>query len=263
MPTRTAISAAFSASRTPRPGDAHRASQRRIRNAVPRTAVPRTAALRTMALLAVSGWLSLGVVSPARAADTAPPEPAREGTRTGAELVIRSLALLGVQYRFGGNSPDTGLDCSGLVRHVYQGALGLVLPRRSEEISRKGESVSLDQLRPGDLVFFNTLRRAFSHVGIYIGGNRFVHAPSRGGQVRVEHIDNRYWMSRFNGGRRIAASETPAYAYAGLRGTPLPDDSAAPGLEAAWSSVGKSGSVSAPVATPGADGATLSWGSPY
>lgn len=250
MPTRTALSA----SRTSRPVDPDRASRRRVR----------TAALRTAALLAVPAWLMLGTALPARAADTPPPEqPARDGTRTGAELVIRSLALLGVQYRFGGNSPDTGLDCSGLVRHVYQGALGLVLPRRSEEISRKGESVSLDQLRPGDLVFFNTLRRAFSHVGIYIGGNRFVHAPSRGGQVRVEHIDNRYWMSRFNGARRIAASETSTYAYAGLRGTPLPDDTAVPALEAAWGSVGKPGGIAASVPAPGAADATLPWGSPY
>ncbi|MCO5107264.1 MAG: C40 family peptidase [Burkholderiaceae bacterium] len=162
---------------------------------------------------------ALAASAPARAddepaADAPPPhshgaEAAREGTRLGAELVIRSLSLLGVRYRFGGNSPDTGLDCSGLVRHVYEGALGLVLPRRSEEMSRKGESVALDQLRPGDLVFFRTLRRAFSHVGIYIGDNRFVHAPSRGGQVRVEQIDNRYWMRRFNGARRIAAADAP------------------------------------------------------
>lgn len=249
MPTPTA----FSAARTSRPGDPHRASQRRVP----------TAALRMAALLALPAWLMLGAALPARAADTATPEPARDATRAGAELVVRSLALLGVQYRFGGNSPDTGLDCSGLVRHVYQGALGLVLPRRSEEISREGESVALDQLRPGDLVFFNTLRRAFSHVGIYIGGNRFVHAPSRGGQVRVEHIDNRYWMSRFNGARRIAASETPVYAYAGLRGTPLPDDTGAPALDAASRSVGKPGGVAASIPAPGATDATLSWGSPY
>lgn len=252
MPTRT-VRTAFDAARTSRPGDPPPASQRRIP----------AAALRMAALLAMPAWLMLGTALPARAADTAPPEPARGGTRAGAELVIRSLALLGVQYRFGGNSPDTGLDCSGLVRHVYQGALGLVLPRRSEDISRKGESVSLDQLRPGDLVFFNTLRRAFSHVGIYIGGNRFVHAPSRGGQVRVEHIDNRYWMSRFNGARRIAASEAPAYAYAGLRGIPLPDGTGVPALEAVWSSVARSGSAAESVAAPGAADATLSWGSPY
>ena len=249
MPTRTTLSAL----RTCRPDRPHRVPQRGLW----------TATLRTVVLLAVPAWLWLGVASPTRAADTAPSESTREGTHTGAELVIRSLALLGVQYRFGGNSPDTGLDCSGLVRHVYQGALGLVLPRRSEEISRKGESVTLDQLRPGDLVFFNTLRRAFSHVGIYVGGNRFVHAPSRGGQVRVEHIDNRYWMSRFNGARRIPASATPAYAYAGLRGTPLPNETAAPAIDGAWGSAGTSESVAASVATRGAADATLSRGSSY
>ncbi|MGE0807079.1 MAG: C40 family peptidase, partial [Burkholderiaceae bacterium] len=127
--------------------------------------------------------------------------------RLGAELVIRSLALLGVQYRLGGNSPETGLDCSGLVRHVFREAMGLVLPRRSEEISQAGKAVKADELRPGDLVFFNTLRRAFSHVGIYIGNNQFVHAPSTGGHVRVESIDKRYWQSRFNGGRRLASDD--------------------------------------------------------
>ncbi len=128
--------------------------------------------------------------------------------RLGAELVIRSLALLGVQYRLGGNSPETGLDCSGLVRHVFREAMGLVLPRRSEEISPTGKAVTADELRPGDLVYFNTLRRAFSHVGIYIGNNQFVHAPSTGGQVRVESIDKRYWQSRFNGGRRVASDDS-------------------------------------------------------
>jgi len=164
-----------------------------------------------LAPLLLTALLGCAAVSPLRAAEETGAERAREGareaTRTGTELVIRSLALLGVHYRFGGSSPDSGLDCSGLVRHVYEGALGLVLPRRSEEISRKGERVALDQLRPGDLVFFNTLRRAFSHVGIYIGENRFVHAPSRGGQVRIEQIDSRYWMRRFDGARRIGAPE--------------------------------------------------------
>ncbi len=132
------------------------------------------------------------------------------GGNLGAELVIRSLALLGVQYRLGGNSPETGLDCSGLVRHVFREALGLVLPRRSEEISRTGQAIAANELKPGDLVFFNTVRRAFSHVGIYIGNNQFVHAPSRGGQVRVENIDKQYWQTRFNGGRRLASDEGAA-----------------------------------------------------
>ncbi len=122
----------------------------------------------------------------------------------GSELVLRSLSMVGVRYRRGGNSPETGLDCSGLVQLVFRDTLGLVLPRRSEEMSRAGASVAREHLEPGDLVFFNTLRRAFSHVGIYIGDNRFVHAPSSGGRVRVESIDSRYWTRRFNGARRVA-----------------------------------------------------------
>lgn len=120
-------------------------------------------------------------------------------------IVMRALSLLGVSYRFGGNRPETGLDCSGLVRLVIHDALGVVLPRRSSEISRAGNDVRLNQLRPGDLVFFNTLRRAFSHVGIYIGNDQFVHAPSSGGQVRIETINKRYWLARFDGARRLAS----------------------------------------------------------
>ena len=123
----------------------------------------------------------------------------------GTELVLRALSLLGVHYRFGGSSPDTGLDCSGLVRHVFREAVGMVLPRRAVEISRAGEVIDPAQLRPGDLVFYNTLRRAFSHVGIYIGDGRFVHAPSRGGGVRVEDMSDGYWRARFNGARRVLA----------------------------------------------------------
>ena len=125
----------------------------------------------------------------------------------GAEVVFRALSLLGVHYRFGGNSPETGLDCSGLVRLVYHDTLGLPLPRRSEEISRVGPMVSPSELQPGDLVFFNTLRRAFSHVGIYIGNNQFVHAPSSGGSIRVENLGADYWTRRFDGARRVLTQE--------------------------------------------------------
>ena len=157
-------------------------------------------ALRTR-LAAFALALALAPAAPALAAE---PGSAREPETT-AQLVVRALSLLGVNYRFGGNSPDSGLDCSGLVRHVFEEAAGLVLPRRSEEMSRHGQKVALDQLRPGDLVFFNTLRRAFSHVGIYVGNGHFVHAPSKGGVVRVESIDSRYWSKRFNGARRVLA----------------------------------------------------------
>lgn len=120
-----------------------------------------------------------------------------------AEIVLRTLALMGVPYRAGGHSPDTGMDCSGLVRHVFQEAFGMALPRRSEEMGRIGEAIEAADLRPGDLVFFDTLRSAFSHVGVYIGAGRFVHAPTTGGQVRIEAMARPYWASRFNGARRL------------------------------------------------------------
>ncbi|HWS73925.1 MAG TPA: C40 family peptidase [Quisquiliibacterium sp.] len=152
---------------------------------------------------------------PAAMADPAPEQHPAQSLAT--DLVVRALDLLGVNYKWGGNSPETGLDCSGLVRHVFAQAAGLVLPRRSEEISRAGAPIARSELRPGDLVFFNTLRRTFSHVGIYIGDGRFVHAPSRGGQVRVENLAGSYWASRFNGGRRLidpAEAGAPAPVFA-------------------------------------------------
>jgi len=120
-----------------------------------------------------------------------------------ADIVVQALSLLGTPYRFGGSSPEVGFDCSGLVHHVFAAALNRQLPRRAEEISGVGHPVSRAELQPGDLVFFNTLRRAFSHVAIYIGEGRFVHAPARNGRVRIEGLDDRYWATRFNGARRV------------------------------------------------------------
>ena len=119
------------------------------------------------------------------------------------DVVVQALSLLGTPYRFGGSSPDVGFDCSGLVRHVFASVLDRDLPRRAEEISAVGHPVSRAELQPGDLVFFDTLRRAFSHVAIYIGEGRFVHAPARNGRVRIEGLDDRYWATRFNGARRV------------------------------------------------------------
>ncbi|KWF23783.1 C40 family peptidase [Burkholderia pseudomultivorans] len=119
------------------------------------------------------------------------------------DVVVSALNMIGVRYRWGGNSPDSGLDCSGFVRYVFQDTLGMSLPRRAEEMSRVGEKVSMSNLKPGDLVFFNTMRRTFSHVGIYIGDNKFVHSPSTGSTVRVDDLDNGYWEKRFTGARRI------------------------------------------------------------
>jgi len=119
------------------------------------------------------------------------------------DVAMYALGLIGVNYKFGGDSPDTGLDCSGLVRHVFQEVTGVSLPRTAKEMSGLGTKVSPGDLKPGDLVFFNTRRFAFSHVGIYLGDNRFVHAPSRGSEVKIASIDQSYWQKHFNGARRV------------------------------------------------------------
>ncbi len=119
------------------------------------------------------------------------------------DLVMNALGLIGVRYRFGGNSPESGLDCSGFVRYVFNDTFGFMLPRRSVEMSQVGTTVAANDLRPGDLVFFNTMRHTFSHVGIYIGDNKFVHAPSTGSKIRVDDMRAAYWVTRYNGARRI------------------------------------------------------------
>jgi len=118
-------------------------------------------------------------------------------------LVSGALDLIGIRYRRGGTSPDTGFDCSGFVSHVFRKTLGLILPHSAREIAKSGEKVRKDELQPGDLVFFNTMRRTFSHVGIYLGEHLFVHAPASGGEVRVEDMRTSYWSKRFTGARRI------------------------------------------------------------
>ncbi len=121
----------------------------------------------------------------------------------GSEVVMQALANVGKPYRWGGSDPKVGFDCSGLVAHVYEDAVGVRLPRTSREMSRRGRRVKRRELAAGDLVFFNTSRRAYSHVGIYIGRDRFVHAPSSGSLVRVERMSNRYWAGRYDGARRL------------------------------------------------------------
>jgi len=125
-------------------------------------------------------------------------------TATAQDAIDQAMDLLGIRYRRGGNSPEAGFDCSGFVSHVFREGLGLMLPRSSKEMSKSGEVIDRDELRPGDLVFFNTMRKAFSHVGIYLGDNQFVHAPRAGGRVRIEDLRDGYWMKRFNGARRVS-----------------------------------------------------------
>lgn len=121
-----------------------------------------------------------------------------------AEPVVTALNFLGVGYRRGGNSAEQGFDCSGFTRHVYEVSLGIVLPRRADEQAQAPElrRIARTALQPGDLVFFNTLGRTFSHVGIYVGDGRFIHAPRSGARVRVESMDSSYWRKRYTGARR-------------------------------------------------------------
>ncbi len=127
---------------------------------------------------------------------------------TASDLVMTAMGFLGVPYKRGGSDASVGFDCSGFVRSMYEQTIGLVLPRRAEEQARATTAISRDELRPGDLVFFNTMRRAFSHVGIYVGEGKFIHAPRSGARVRVEDMRAAYWTKRFNGARRVDGVET-------------------------------------------------------
>ena len=136
------------------------------------------------------------------------PLPADNASGGASDIAIFALGLIGVDYRYGGSTPESGLDCSGLVQHVFRQVTGVTLPRTSKEMSVLGSKVRIDELTPGDLVFFNTRRFAYSHVGIYLGDNRFVHAPSSDGEVRIATLSEAYWNKRFDGARRLAAAPT-------------------------------------------------------
>ena len=120
-----------------------------------------------------------------------------------ADLVSHAIGFLGVPYRRGGNTVDTGFDCSGFVRAIAEQAVGLVLPRRAEQQAAATSKIDPADLQPGDLVFFNTMKRAFSHVGIYVGNGKFIHSPKPGAEVRVEDMAKAYWVNRFDGARRL------------------------------------------------------------
>jgi cell wall-associated NlpC family hydrolase len=123
--------------------------------------------------------------------------------RSAQDVTGQAMDLIGVRYKFGGQTPDRGLDCSGLVKYVFEQVTGVAMPRSAHDQAKVGEQVERDELQPGDLVFFNTRRAAFSHVGIYLGDNSFVHAPRRKSSVKIANIDGQYWKKRFNGARRL------------------------------------------------------------
>lgn len=149
--------------------------------------------------------------------------PAEQMMDTSNQLIGKAMGLLGIHYKFGGTQPETGFDCSGLVGYVFKHATGLALPHNARAISMVGQNIKESELTPGDLVFYNTRRRPFTHVGIYIGNHRFIHSPSTGGGVEVVDMREKYWSARFNGARRVlplnSALNLPADVAASLRNT--------------------------------------------
>ena len=138
-------------------------------------------------------------------------EKAQSVADRASELVVNAMGFIGVPYRRGGSSAETGFDCSGFVRAIYQQTVGLVLPRSANQQAANTQVIDKKDLQPADLVFFNTMRRAFSHVGIYVGDGKFIHSPRSGAEVRVEDMHMAYWQRRFDGARRVV---TPAAATA-------------------------------------------------
>ncbi|RZA22114.1 MAG: peptidoglycan endopeptidase [Lysobacteraceae bacterium] len=131
-------------------------------------------------------------------ADARPADPARANA-----VLMRAISLVGTPYRYGGNTPEGGFDCSGLVNYVYRDMLDLRLPRTSRELaSLQGPRISPDRLASGDLVFFGSTG-SVSHVGIYVGEGRFVHAPNSGGTVRLDRLDGSWWRDHYSGARRL------------------------------------------------------------
>ena len=138
------------------------------------------------------------------AAASSPAWAWNDGATTDRERpLVHAMQAVGVKYRYGGRSPETGFDCSGLITHIFERAWGVLLPPGTEALSKVGKAVRAKDLQPGDLVFYNTRNKPYSHVGIYLGDGRFLHAPRPGAKVRVESVETGYWRTRFNGARRL------------------------------------------------------------
>ena len=162
---------------------------------------PRRSLLASIALAVLAGLAGCG--GPAQHPDAAHVLPALQDPAKSQEVVLVALGLTGLDYRFGGRDPSQGFDCSGLVIYVFDQALGLKLPHGAAFLARLGRRVRTAELRPGDLVFFNTLGRPYSHVGVYIGGQRFVHAPNRKARVRVDSLAGGYYARRLQASRTL------------------------------------------------------------
>ena len=186
---------------------------------VPKPSPIRAVALLAMMLACAPAWAApdydpLGALLAERGVlpAAAPAPSSQTGLRDrAAEMVIAAMNFVGVPYRLGGSSFENGFDCSGFTRHIFSLGMGLALPRKVDDQASAKGLVRIDkaELRPGDLVFFNTLKRTFSHVGIYIGDGRFIHAPRSGSEVRIEDMRYAYWSQRFTGARRALGEESP------------------------------------------------------
>jgi len=117
-------------------------------------------------------------------------------------MLLQSVSLMGIAYKWGGNTPDTGMDCSGFVRYVFKKSLGITLPRTAAEMAKVGKKVSPDDLEPGDLIFFNTRRGSNTHIGIYLGNNKFIQSPRTGENIKISEFDG-WWRQHFNGAKRV------------------------------------------------------------
>ena len=163
---------------------------------------------KVLASLFLASALLVGGISASAAAESIRKPEEQQSfferyTNAAQDVILQGLKLVGVRYRLGGNDESSGLDCSGFVRLVFKDSIGASLPRTAREMSEVGQQIDSSQLKPGDLVFFNTMRRAFSHVGIYIGEGKFVHSPKPGSEVRIDNMGQFYWSRRFDGARRV------------------------------------------------------------
>ncbi|MEP6938210.1 MAG: C40 family peptidase [Rudaea sp.] len=158
----------------------------------------RLAVLATLLLAACSG------PQPRRALAPRYSPSAHPGSASANDILFRAIGLVGTPYRWGGNTPDSGFDCSGLIDYVFREIAGVALPRMVQDIYAVDlASVALERLQGGDLVFFHTFGDGPSHIGIYVGQGRFVHAPNEGGTVRLDFLNNPYWTKHYVGAKRV------------------------------------------------------------
>lgn len=155
---------------------------------------------RVLVIVLAAALAACGSPGPRAPSETIAQRAARVSERAN-DVVLYALGLIGTGYRFGGKNPEAGLDCSGMVSFVFDQAVGVKVSGSAADIARSGRPVERNDLRPGDLVFFNTRNAAYSHVGIYIGDERFVHAPSTNGRVRIDRLSDRYYAQRFEAAR--------------------------------------------------------------